>query len=63
MHCKRYKIGHIQENKKAPPHKKFTKRACQLEEITGIFEQLTPLQFNFTEKPARFLKSDDCLYK
>ena len=33
-----------------------------LEELTGIYEQLTPLQFHFTEKPARFLKSNDCLH-
>ena len=27
-----------------------------LEEITGIYEQLTPLQFHFTEKPAQILQ-------
>ena len=34
-----------------------------LEEITGIYEQLTPLLFHFTEKPAQFLKSDNSLHK
>ena len=27
-----------------------------LEEITGIYEQLTPLLFHFTKKPAKFLQ-------
>ena len=34
-----------------------------LEGITGIYEQLTPLQFLFTEKPAQILKSDNGLDK
>ena len=27
-----------------------------VEELTGIYEQLTPLQFHFTEKPAQILQ-------
>ena len=38
-------------------------RAWELEGRTGIYEQLTPLQFHFIEKPARFLKSDNGLNK
>ena len=29
---------------------------CNLEGITGIYEQLTPLQFHFIEKPAQILQ-------
>ena len=32
-----------------------------LEEIPGIYEQLTPLLFHFTEKPAENLQRDNCL--
>ena len=52
------------------------KVAFKLEGITGIYEQLTPLQFHFIEKPAQILQIpssilnvvfdsclDNCLHK
>ena len=42
----------------SPAHKKLThfEKVLQLEGITGIYEQLAPLQFHFIEKPAQILQ-------